>query len=208
MTRGWRDDRARLAALETEHRFDLRLASDPDLAAQRAQHMNLGPPPQAYLNRWVRLGDGLAGMFGIRFEGGDGGRPFVDVCAVPREVRLADLAALTATARCLEAGDLFDVLVGETWAGYVGAGVGTAEGAGGTLGLDAYVVRELLLTPPFRGRGHGASLSMLLAGALLARDGRPDRVLLGTIHADNRGAVQAALAAGRLDVGGWVRAYL
>ncbi|HEX4248613.1 MAG TPA: hypothetical protein VH008_12195 [Pseudonocardia sp.] len=49
---------------------------------------------------------------------------------------------------------------------------------------------------------------MLLAGALLARDGRPDRVLLGTIHADNRGAVQAALAAGRLDVGGWVRAYL
>ncbi|MGQ0575961.1 MAG: hypothetical protein ACT4RN_17400 [Pseudonocardia sp.] len=30
----------------------------------------------------------------------------------------------------------------------------------------------------------------------------------GAIHADNRGALRAALAAGRSDVGGWVRVPL
>jgi hypothetical protein len=30
-------------------------------------------------------------------------------------------------------------------------------------------------------------------------------VLLGTIHQDNRGALSAALAGGRIDIGGWLQ---
>ena len=96
----------------------------------------------------------------------------------------------------LEAGLLFDVTVGGTWAGYV-----AAMSDGDTLGLPAYVVQELILTPEFRGRGYGPHLTTLLARALPDRDA----ILLGTIHADNRGAIQAAIAAGRIDVGGWIQ---
>ncbi|WP_293913935.1 GNAT family N-acetyltransferase [Deinococcus sp.] len=98
----------------------------------------------------------------------------------------------------IDAGTLFDVLVNGEWAGYVGT---TLENDGDTLGLDAYVVQELILAPEFRGRGYGPSLSTLLARALP----QPERVLVGTIHAENVGAVRAAKAAGRVDVGGWVQ---
>jgi hypothetical protein len=41
---------------------------------------------------------------------------------------------------------------------------------------------------------------------MLARELSDERpLLIGTIHADNRGAHSAALAAGRHDVGGWVQ---
>ncbi|MGQ0483066.1 MAG: hypothetical protein ACT4O0_18820 [Pseudonocardia sp.] len=69
------------------------------------------------------------------------------------------------------------------------------------LGLPAYVVQELVLVPEHRGRGYGSLLTTLVARAL--PDERP--VLLGTIHAENRGALRAAAAAGRIDVGGWLR---
>ncbi|GAA4018587.1 hypothetical protein GCM10022631_34550 [Deinococcus rubellus] len=101
----------------------------------------------------------------------------------------------------LEAGTLFDVLVRGEWAGYVAT---TETFEADTLGLNAYVVQELILSPHFRGRGYGAALSTLLARSL------PDqsRVLIGTIHAENRGAITAALLAGRVDVGGWVQVGL
>jgi hypothetical protein len=52
----------------------------------------------------------------------------------------------------------------------------------------------------------GAHLSTLLARAVLAaRPEEPERVMFGTIHADNAGAYPAALRAGRADVGGWVQ---
>ncbi|AWN24649.1 hypothetical protein DKM44_11635 [Deinococcus irradiatisoli] len=98
----------------------------------------------------------------------------------------------------IEAGTLFDVQVSSEWAGYVGA---TQDCEGGALGLPAYVVQELIMSAPFRGRGYGAALSTLLARAL------PDEqhILVGTIHAENRGAIAAALRSGRVDVGGWLQ---
>ncbi len=92
-------------------------------------------------------------------------------------------------------GGMFDVLVSGEWAGYAGARKSTE------LGLHAYEVQELLLAPAYRGRGYGPHLTTLLARALP----QPERVLLGTVHADNRGARNAALRAGRLDVGGWAQ---
>jgi GNAT superfamily N-acetyltransferase len=100
----------------------------------------------------------------------------------------------------IDAGLMFDVLVNGDWAGYVG--VHPDE----HLGLLTYSVQELLLTPAYRGQGFGASLTTLLARAVLTvRPEEPGRVLLGTIHADNLGAYPAALRAGRHDVGGWVQ---
>ena len=100
----------------------------------------------------------------------------------------------------IDAGLMYDVRVGQEWAGY--AGVHPDE----DLGLPSYSVQELLLSPAFRGRGYGAHLTTLLVRAILAaRPEEPRRVLFGTIHADNAGAYPAALRAGRADVGGWVQ---
>lgn len=93
------------------------------------------------------------------------------------------------------AGTLFDVLVGEEWSGYVGA-----LPYGDTLGMPAWVVLELVLTRSARGLGYGHYLS-----EMSARELSDDRsILIGTIHAGNRGARTAALKAHRHDVGGWV----
>lgn len=93
----------------------------------------------------------------------------------------------------IDAGTMFDVVWQGQWSGYAGTL------AHSQLGLDAQVVQELLPTPPARGRGLGAALS-----TLLARQVPPTgQVLSGTIHGRNRGARQAALRAGRHDVGGW-----
>ncbi|GAA1543579.1 GNAT family N-acetyltransferase [Kribbella lupini] len=97
-------------------------------------------------------------------------------------------------AESIEAGLLYDVLVDGQWAGYVGAHVNDE-----TLGLPAYVVQEFILDPAYRGRGYGRYLPALLANAL--PDDRP--ILLGVIHADNRSALEAAKASGRIDIGGW-----
>ncbi len=96
-------------------------------------------------------------------------------------------------------GTLFDVTVDGTWAGYVAATIDSEN-----LGLPARVVQEIILAPDFRGRGYGAHLSTLLARAL------PDQppILIGSIHAANRGALQAAERAGRIDVGGWIQVEL
>ncbi|MDL2343592.1 hypothetical protein QOL99_05440 [Deinococcus sp. MIMF12] len=283
LTRGWVDDAARLALLEEEHAFDLQLATDLDLAARRAEFLNVGQPAGAFLNRWVTVLPDLRAMLSIRFEGLDPEKPFVDVSVTSRPLMPDDLPALREAAldmygafrpgrlrvwsaaqvgafpgtwpdrrvlaaplaelrghevpgelslrptadlahhagavaayaavdgqhpehagqarviddddlqACIQAGTMFDVLWKGEWSGYAGTLPETQ------LGLPAQVVQELLLAPHARGHGLGPHLSTLLARAL------PDdgRVLLGTIHGENRGARQAALAAGRRDIGGW-----
>ena len=93
-------------------------------------------------------------------------------------------------------GLLHDVLVDGVWAGIVAAEPDTRRGVRGA------TVVELLLAPEHRGRRLGKHLSPLLAKALPFAD---DEHLMGTIHADNLPAYRAALASGRLDVGGEVR---
>ncbi|GAA0521613.1 hypothetical protein [Deinococcus depolymerans] len=98
-THGWTDPAARLGTLADEHGFDLQLATDLDLAAQRAGFLNAGPAAPAYLNRWVPAGGDLHAMLSIRFEGLDVTKPFVDVSVTSRPVTRADLPALAAAAR-------------------------------------------------------------------------------------------------------------
>lgn len=97
----------------------------------------------------------------------------------------------------IEEGTLFDVLVDHAWAGWVGATTETSS----SLGLPCYTVQETILTQRFRGHGYGPHLTGLLARKLPDLD----RVVKGTIHADNRGALGAAQQAGRHDVGGWLQ---
>jgi len=293
LTRQCQDDPARLERLAEIHEFDLQLATDLELAGQRADFLNVGQDAEAFLNRWVSVPPDLHAMLSIRFQGLDVTKPFVDASLLSRPLTELDLPALTEVARevygafkplylrlwsaapaghfagtrpdkrflaapisqliggdvpselgtrpaqdlsryaeaqaayaavdaqhpqhtgqaalqdqadlqeSIGAGTLFDVLVRGEWAGYVAAT--EAEYAeGDTLGLSAYVVQEIILAPAFRGRGYGAALSTLLARSL------PDqsRVLIGTIHAENRGAITAATRAGRVDVGGWVQVAL
>lgn len=94
-------------------------------------------------------------------------------------------------------GLLFDVFVHDRWSGYV------AAEAGHKLGLAGFTVAELILTEPARGHGLGRFLTTMLARALL-NHGRPEQILIGTIHHHNTGAVRAARQAGRHDIGGWV----
>lgn len=119
----------------------------------------------------------------------------------PAHTGQAQILSAEDLSECVEAGLMYDVLVGETWAGY--AGVSPEE----KLGLEVYSVQELLLTPEHQGSGYGAHLSTLLARAVLTGT-EAGRALFGTIHADNAGAYPAALRAGRRDVGGWVQLEL
>ena len=120
--------------------------------------------------------------------------------AYPAHREQAMLQSRADLAVSIAEGILFDVLVDGSWAGYVGA----TEDSAATLGLPAYVIQEIILIAEQRGRGYGRHLTTLLARAL------PDRrrILLGTIHADNRGAIVAATRAGREDVGGWFQVPL
>lgn len=95
--------------------------------------------------------------------------------------------------RLADSGMIFDVLIDGEWAGVVAAEM---KSKGGICGA---VVQELTLDHQFRGHGYGHQLSLLLARALPLDD---DQLLLGTIHVDNVSAYQAALQAGRVDVGG------
>jgi len=283
LTRGWAEDSARLALLTEEHAFDLQLATDLDLAASRAEFLDVGQPPEAFLNRWVEVGPELGVMLSIRFEGLDREKPFVDVSVASRPLTQGDLPALSAAAldvygafrpgrlrvwsaaedgvfpgarpdmrvlaapleelrgrevpdgltlilthdtshyaeavaayaavdaahprhvgqarvigeddlmEVIEVGTMFDVVWKGEWSGYAGVLAKSKHG------LPAYSIQELLLAPHARGQGLGSHLTTLLARAL------PDdtRILLGTIHGENRGARLAALNAGRHDIGGW-----
>ncbi|GGN30399.1 hypothetical protein [Deinococcus daejeonensis] len=102
-THRWMDRAARLGHLTEEHEFDLQLATDLDLAAQRAEFLNAGPAAPAYLNRWVTVSADLYAMLSIRFEGLDVTKPFVDVSVTSRPVTRADLPALADAARAYAA---------------------------------------------------------------------------------------------------------
>ncbi|MFC7622893.1 hypothetical protein [Microlunatus sp. GCM10028923] len=108
----------------------------------------------------------------------------------PRQARIADRDRLQAL---IKAGLLFDVVADDAWIGYVGVA------AEGKLGLPGYTVQEIVLNEAARGRRRGGALSTLLARTLPG----DDQVLIGTIHADNVGSRRGALAAGRIDIGGW-----
>lgn len=114
--------------------------------------------------------------------------------AYPGHVGQARVIDEDGLGEAIEAGTMFDVIWRGAWSGYAGTLPETQ------LGLPAQVVQELLLAPHARGHGLGLHLSTLLARHL------PDdgRVLSGTIHSENLGALRAALAAGRHDIGGWV----
>ncbi|MDV6374834.1 hypothetical protein [Deinococcus arenicola] len=281
LTLKWCSESERLANLAEEHAFDLQLATDPELAGKRAEFINVGPPAEAHLNRWVSVSSGLDAMLSIRFKGMDVSKPFVDISVTSRRVTAQDFPALIESALreygdfhppririwsaaetfstlrpdqrvlaaplaelgggevapelsltptadlsnyaaaqsayaavdaahpkhpgqagllsgedlqdTIDAGTMFDVIWREQWSGYAGTLPETQ------LGLPAQVVQEMLLAPHARGRSLGSSLSTLLARHLPA-DGR---VLSGTIHGENRGALAAARRAGRQDVGGW-----
>ncbi|MFI6828808.1 GNAT family N-acetyltransferase [Kribbella sp. NPDC050241] len=117
--------------------------------------------------------------------------------AHPHHTEEASLQDREDLAESAEEGLLFDITVDGEWAGYA-AGVDNPEDS---LGLPAYVVREMILAPKYRGRGYGRHLSALLAQALPD----PTRILIGTIHSANRGARTAALSANRHDIGGWLQ---
>lgn len=111
----------------------------------------------------------------------------------PDHARQAQLEARDDLESSRQGGTLFDVLLDRVWSGYV------AAEPGGRLGLPGFTVQELVLTEAARGRQLGRHLSTLLAHALPHTDG----VLLGTIHTNNIAARDAALSAGRHDIGGW-----
>ncbi|TDU82299.1 acetyltransferase (GNAT) family protein [Kribbella voronezhensis] len=116
--------------------------------------------------------------------------------AHPEHSEQAQLQSRDKLESTVEDGLLFDVLVDGTWAGYI-----AASPEGQNLGLPAYIVQDIILTPDYRGQGYGPHLTTLLARALHARNQLT--FLLGTIHANNQGALTAALTAGRTDLGGW-----
>lgn len=117
--------------------------------------------------------------------------------AHPRHVEQASMSSREVLQESADEGLLFNVEVDGVWAGYSAA----LDGGEDTLGLSAYIVQDVILAPGFRGRGLGASVSTLLARALSDQS----RVLIGTIHANNKGALHAATHAGRVDVGGWLK---
>ncbi|CAM3845620.1 hypothetical protein [Deinococcus frigens] len=98
LTLEWCSESERLANLVEEHAFDLQLATDLKLAGKRAEFINVGPPVEAYLNRWVTVSPDLDAMLSIRFRGMDVGKPFVDVSVTSRPVVAADLPALVGAA--------------------------------------------------------------------------------------------------------------
>ncbi|GAA0952072.1 hypothetical protein GCM10009554_54600 [Kribbella koreensis] len=116
--------------------------------------------------------------------------------AHPEHPTQAHLQSKESLQESVEAGRLFDVTVDGTWAGYVGALTDSEE----ALALPAYVVEELILTPAFRGKGLGTHLSTLMAQSLPPTH----PILIGTIHANNTGAITAATQAGRQNIGGWL----
>ncbi len=99
LTLGWCSESQRLMNLEEEHAFDLQLSTDLELAKKRAEFVNVGPPPEEYLNRWVTVASDLDAMLSIRFRGMDVTKPFVDVSVTSRPVTMADLPALVEAAK-------------------------------------------------------------------------------------------------------------
>lgn len=97
-----------------------------------------------------------------------------------------------------EAGHLFEIFVGDAWAGVTAVYKDVSAGVGG------FCVAEVVLAGAFRGKGLGKAVQGGLAGGLLEGGARPDELLFGTIGEINLPARRAAERAGRTDVGGHV----
>ncbi len=115
----------------------------------------------------------------------------------PHHVEEASIQDREDLQEAADAGLLFDITVHDEWAGYAAAVVKPED----SLGLPAYVVRDLILTKKHRGNAYGRHLSHLLADALPD----PTHILIGTVHAANQGARTAALTAGRHEIGAWLK---
>lgn len=92
---------ARLDALRDELRHAVEVATT-DLGFARSfarLQPQSGQPPEAYLNRWVEVGDDLAVLAGPRYRGTDPDRPFVGVAASTRVLTERDLDALRSVLR-------------------------------------------------------------------------------------------------------------
>ena len=98
-TRTWLDDQVRLERLTEIHEFDVQLATDLELAGQRAEFFDVGQGAAAFLNRWVSVPPDLHAMLSIRFEGLDVTKPFVDASLLSRPLTELDLPALAEVAR-------------------------------------------------------------------------------------------------------------
>ena len=99
LTRSWLDDQPRLKRLAHIHEFDLQLATDLELARQRAEFFGVEQDAEAFLNRWVNVPPDLHAMLGIRFQGLDVRKPFVDASVLSRPLTELDLPALAEVAR-------------------------------------------------------------------------------------------------------------
>lgn len=91
----------RRAALAEELSFWLHTAAqDMEYATNYAQGApESGEPPEAYLDRWLRLPDGAHILAGPRYLGRDPNLPFVGVSASDRPLRPSDGPALAAVSR-------------------------------------------------------------------------------------------------------------
>lgn len=98
----------------------------------------------------------------------------------------------------LESGLLFEIFVGEVWAGV------TAVYEDVNTGLSGLCVGEIVLAKAFRGQGLGSTVQLQLALQLVGQGSERDELLFGTIGAVNVPAQRAALRAGRVDLGGHV----
>ncbi len=101
-TAEWSERRRRLSTLAEQHRDDLTMMVDLDLARSRrdlfAPHLEV----ESLLNRWVDVTRDLSALLSMRWEGGDPSRPFVDASATSRAPQTpADLGALTQSARAV-----------------------------------------------------------------------------------------------------------
>ncbi len=96
------------------------------------------------------------------------------------------------------AGHLFEMFVGDAWAGVAAVFRDVNAGVGG------FCVGEVVLAGAFRGKGWGGAVQGALARGLLEGGASPGELLFGTVGEINVPARRAAERAGRVDVGGHV----
>lgn len=108
------------------------------------------------------------------------------------EVRTESEASLE---ECRAGGHLYEILVDDVWSGIVAAKAMTLAGLHGL-----YMV-EIVLGATARGKKLGPAVHYRLASEIVAR--HPETVVYGTIAARNPWSRQAALRAGRIEIGAW-----
>jgi hypothetical protein len=98
-------------------------------------------------------------------------------------------------AYCLKEGFLFEIIVDGKWAGVVAAKWRTL------VGIRGVFMVEIVLSPEVRGQSLGPAVHQIFAGAVASVE--PAAVIIGTIWTKNYWSRQAALRAGRIEIGAW-----